>query len=72
MTKLIIIVLAILLLQVGLFILSRRVRKKQKENDVIEKYNIKSAKDAWNLIGDHSIPEEDRKKIEKLYHGENG
>ena len=71
MTKLVIIVVVILVLQVGLFILTRRMRKKQKENDVIEKYNIKSAKDAWELIGDQSIPEDDRKKIEKLYHGEN-
>jgi len=34
---------------------------------MIEKYNIKSSGDAWKLINDLTIPEEDRLKIEEFY-----
>ena len=70
MTKLIIIISAVFVLQIVLFIVGRRIRKKEKENNVLIKYDIKSRGDAWKLIGDHSIPEEDRKKIESLYNEE--
>ena len=67
LNTLIILVSVVFLFQIGLFILGRRIKKKEKENSVIEKYKIKTPKDAWILIGDQSIPEDDRKKIEELY-----
>jgi uncharacterized protein YneF (UPF0154 family) len=69
MTNLIIIVSIFFLLQVGIFIISRRMKKKNREHNVIDKYDIRTPRDAWKLMGDQSIPEEDRKKIETLYHG---
>ncbi len=69
MTFLIILVSLALLLQVGLFFIIRAKKKKMKEG-VMSRYNIKSSADAWRLINDLSIPEEDRDEIEKLYKGE--
>ncbi len=69
MTFLIILVSLALLLQVGLFILIRARKKKLKEG-VMGRYNIKSSADAWRLINDLSIPEDDRDEIERLYKGE--
>ena len=71
MTFLIILVSLALLLQVGLFILIRARKKKLKEG-VMGRYNIKSSADAWRLINDLSIPEDDRDEIERLYKGEDG
>lgn len=59
-----------LALQVTLFIMGRRIRKREKENSVIEKYNIDSRQKAWQLLADPSLPEEDREKIKALYEGE--
>lgn len=69
MTFLIILVAIALLLQIGLFFLIRSRKKKMKEG-VMGRYEIKSSSDAWRLINDQSVPEEDRDEIEKLYKGE--
>ncbi len=53
--------------QIVLFIWGRRIRKKEKENSVIEKYDIRSRQKAWQLLADPELPEEDRKKIEELF-----
>lgn len=58
----------ILLGQVVLFIYGRRVRRSMK-NSVIEKYNLKTPKDAWQAMADPDIPEKDRNEIKKLYEG---
>lgn len=70
MTLIFVIVGAALALQITLLIVGRRMRKREKENSVIEKYNINSRQKAWQLMGDVSIPEEDREKIKALYDGE--
>lgn len=70
MNMLIIFVVAVLLLQVAMFFIIRAKKKKERENSVIEKYNIKSAGDAFKLMNDNAIPEEDRIRIEQLYNGE--
>ncbi|HNP19529.1 MAG TPA: hypothetical protein PKL31_13915 [Fulvivirga sp.] len=72
MNLLIILVSIVLGIQVALFFVIRNKRKKEKENSVIEKYNIKSAGDAFKLLNDPSIPEADRIEIERLYNGEEG
>ncbi|MEO1052932.1 MAG: hypothetical protein AAFX87_20020 [Bacteroidota bacterium] len=70
MYLLIIVASLVLILQVALFFIIRAKKKKEKEDSVIEKYNIRSASDAFKLINDQEIPEEDRVKIEQLYKGE--
>ena len=55
------------IIQIAIFIMARRIRKKEKENNVLLKYNINSRQRAWQLLGDQSIPEEDRKKIQEYY-----
>ena len=71
MNFIIALVVIVLLIQIGLFFLIRAKKKKDKENSVIEKYNIKSAGQAWNLINDPETPEADRIEIENIYQGEN-
>ncbi len=70
MTLIFVIVGAALALQITLLIVGRRMRKREKENSVIEKYDINSRQKAWQLMGDISIPEEDREKIKALYDAE--
>jgi len=71
MNFIIALVVIVLFIQIGLFFMIRSKKKKDKENSVIEKYNIKTAGQAWNLINDPETPEDDRIEIEKIYQGEN-
>ena len=50
--------------------MGRRIRKKEKENSVIEKYKIDSRQKAWQLLADPALPEEDREKIQAIFDGE--
>lgn len=59
-----------LILQVGLLLWSRKIRKREKENSVIEKYDIRTRQRAWQLMADPDLPEEDREKIRRIYEGE--
>lgn len=54
--------------QIGLFIYSRKIKKKIKAS-VVSKYNLKTPKDAWNALASQDIPEEDKVEIRKLYEG---
>lgn len=67
MISLMVFVSLVLILQVTLFFVIRARRKKEKERNVIEKYHIHSAGDAFQLMNDLSIPEVDRLEIERLY-----
>ncbi|MEQ8906623.1 hypothetical protein [Ekhidna sp.] len=58
------------IIQAAIFIMARRIRKKEKENNVLLKYNINTRQRAWQLLADPSIPEEDKKKIQAYYDGE--
>lgn len=57
-------------LQIFLFVMGRRIRKKERENNVLLKYKIDTRQKAWQLMADQSIPEEDRKKIQEIYESE--
>lgn len=70
MNMLIVFVVAVLILQVAMFFMIRAKKKKERENSVVEKYKIKSAGEAFKLMNDNAIPEEDRIKIEQLYNGD--
>ena len=61
---------AVVVLQVVLFIMGRRLRKKERENNVLLKYKINTRQQAWKAMADPSIPEEDRQKIKELYEQE--
>jgi hypothetical protein len=64
-----IILIIALLLQIGLFLYSRKVKKGIKES-VIEKYHLRTPKDAWDAMANPEIPDEDKKEIKRLYEGE--
>ncbi len=70
MTWIYILISAVLVIQILLFIMGRRIRKREKESNVLLKYNINSRQRAWQLLADPSIPEEDKEKIKKIYDGE--
>ena len=55
--------------QIGIFIWGRRIRKREKENNVLMKYDINSRQRAWQLLADQSIPDEDKAKIREIYDG---
>ena len=65
----VILLLLALLSQIGLFLYSRSVKKKIKES-VVEKYQLRTPKDAWVALANPEIPDEDKKEIKRLYEGE--
>ena len=67
-----ILISAALIIQVTLFIVGRKIKKKEKETNVLLKYNINTRQRAWQLLADPSIPEEDKAKIQEIYDGEEG
>ncbi len=69
MNGLIIFVSAVFILQIVLFFVIRKKRREEKKHSVIEKYNIKSSGDAFRLLQDADVPDDDKSKIEELYHG---
>ena len=70
MKLLIIAIVVVLGLQVLIFVITRKKIKKERANSIIEKYNIISSGDAWRLINNLEIPEEDRQKMEEIYKGD--
>lgn len=67
MTLLLIIISMVLVGQVVLFIVTRKKIKKEKANNVLQKYNIKTRSELWKTLNDPELPEEDRAKLEQLY-----
>lgn len=70
MTALIIIIAIVLVGQIGLFFFTRKKIKEDKKNSIVEKYNIKNSGDAWRVMNDMTVPEEDREKIQAIYNQE--
>jgi len=70
MTWIYVLVTAVLIIQIGLFVMGRRIKKKEQENNVLLKYKIDSRQRAWQLLADPTIPEEDKEKIQELYDAE--
>ncbi len=69
MTLLTIVIVVVFGIQVWIFVITRKKIKKERENSILEKYNIKTSGDAWRLINNPKIPKEDRHKIEAFYQG---
>jgi hypothetical protein len=65
--SLLIIVLVALGFQILIFFWGRKLRRKEKETNVLLKYRIKSRQDAWRIMGNMEIPEKDRNEIKKWY-----
>lgn len=56
--------------QIVIFVWGRRIRKREKENNVLVKYNINTRQKAWQLLADQSVPDEDKVKIREVYDSE--
>jgi len=69
MKWLFILLILVLLSQVVLYIYSRKLKKDLKDN-VVEKYNLKTPKDAWDALANPDIPDKDKTEIRKYYNGE--
>ena len=67
MKVLIVVIVAVFLIQIVLFVITRKKMKKEKSESLIEKYNIKTPGDVWRLLNDPNIPEEDRIKLQELH-----
>ena len=70
MAWLYVLIAVVLISQIGIFIWGRRIRKSEKENNVLMKYDINSRQRAWQLLADPSIPDEDKVKIREVYDGD--
>ena len=69
MKWLFILLILVLISQVALYLYSRKLKKDLKDN-VVEKYNLKTPKDAWDALADPDIPDDDKGEIRKYYNGE--
>lgn len=67
MNWLLVFVFLVLTFQIVMFFIIRAKRKKDKRENVIEKYNIRTPADAFRLLQNHDLPKDDLKKIEELY-----
>lgn len=59
-------------LQIGIFIFSRNLKKKWKNDDVLNKYDIKSRSDLFAALNRTDMPEEDQIKLNDIYSREEG
>ena len=59
--------LFVLAIQVALFFVIRARKKKLKSESIIDRFDISSRADAWRLLNQPDLPEQDRIKIKKLY-----
>ena len=64
---LLILAVAVLGIQVLLFFLIRSRKRKLKRESIVERFNIRTRVDAWNLLSSQDLSADDRKKIEELY-----
>ena len=69
MIKLVIFLVVVIAIQVSIFLYTRKLKQKNKEH-VLTRYNINTAKDAWEELQNPDLPEEDRDQIQKYYEGE--
>ena len=69
MTKLIIFLVVVVAIQAAIFLYTRKLKKKNKQH-VLTRYNVKTPKDAWVLLQDPDLPDEDRQKIQEYYNAE--
>lgn len=69
MTLIIVLLVAVAVVQAGIFYYSRKLKREMRENDVLLKYGIESRSDLFAALGNQNIPEDDRKKLEAIYQG---
>ena len=67
MTLMISLLVLALLVQIGIFFYSRKMKKEMKENDILAKYNIKSRSDLFAALNRTDLPEEDLKELQQIY-----
>lgn len=66
MTRLIIFLVVVVAIQVAIYLYTRKLKQKNKQH-VLTRYNISTPKEAWVLLQDPDLPEEDRQKIQEYY-----
>lgn len=67
MTLIIILLVIAAGLQVGIFLYSRNLKRKWKEDDVLVKYDIKSRSELFTVLNRQDIPETDLIKLNDIY-----
>lgn len=67
MTLIIILLVVAAGLQIGIFIYSRNLKKRWKNDDVLIKYDIKSRSELFAALNRQDIPEEDLDKLNHIY-----
>ena len=67
MTLAILFLVGAMAIQVAIFIYSRRYKKKQKEEDILSRYNISSRSDLFGVLNRTDLPEEDLEKLNSIY-----
>ncbi len=67
MTLIIILLIVAAGLQVGIFLYSRSLKKKWKDDDVLLKYDVKSRSELFSVLNRTDIPEEDLIKLNDIY-----
>lgn len=67
MNLMILLLVAALVFQIGLFLYSRKVKKKIKANDILHKYQINSRSDLFAVLSSNDLPEEDAIKLQTIY-----
>ncbi|MEP2024593.1 MAG: hypothetical protein ABJH98_10465 [Reichenbachiella sp.] len=67
MTLIIILLVVAAGLQVGIFLYSRNLKKQQKKDDVLLKYDIKSRSELFAVLNRTDIPEDDLVKLNDIY-----
>jgi hypothetical protein len=67
MDNLWIFIAAALVIQLGYFLYSRHLKGKPRNSNMKDKYSIRSRNDAWKLLNDPSLPDQDREKILEIY-----
>ena len=59
--------LFVLAIQVVLFFVIKARKKKMKSESIIDRFDINSRADAWKILNQPDLAEQDRIKINKLY-----
>lgn len=67
MTLMISLLVLALVVQVGIFFYSRKMKRDMKENDILSRYEIKSRAELFSALTRTDIPEEDIKELQSIY-----
>lgn len=67
MTLIVLFLAGAVLMQVGVFLYSRQLKRRWNKEDVLHKYDIKSRSELFAALNRQDIPEEDLIKLNDIY-----